>query len=69
MSTHSLTEAAPQTTAPSRWQSLFTQETMATAAVSLIVAAAVILPLAVLVVSSFRVLDPGGFDTVWGLDN
>jgi iron(III) transport system permease protein len=69
MSTHLLTEAAPQTTAPSRWRSLFTQETMATAAVSLIVAAAVILPLAVLVVSSFRVLDPGGFDTVWGLDN
>ena len=37
--------------------------------VSIIVAAAVILPLLVLVVSSFQVLDAGGFDTTWGLAN
>ncbi len=53
----------------SRWRSLFTQESVATLVVSLIVAAAVLLPLATLVVSSFRVLDDLGFDTTWGLDN
>ncbi len=52
-----------------RWRSLFTQESIATIAVSLIVAAAVLLPLATLVVSSFRVLDDLGFSTTWGLDN
>jgi iron(III) transport system permease protein len=69
MSTQSLTETAPRPAAASRWRGVFTQETVATAVVGLIVAAAVILPLAVLVIASFRVLDPGGFDTVWGLDN
>lgn len=48
---------------------MITQETVATAVVSLIVAAAVLVPLIVLVVSSFRVLDSSGFDTTWGLDN
>jgi len=48
---------------------LFTQESIATAVVSLIVAAAVLLPLVTLVVSSFRVLGDLGFDTTWGLDN
>jgi iron(III) transport system permease protein len=52
-----------------RWRSLLTQESIATIAVSLIVAAAVLLPLATLVVSSFRVLDELGFSTTWGLDN
>ena len=52
-----------------RWRSLFTQESIATIGVSLIVAAAVLLPLATLVVSSFQVLDDLGFDTTWGLDN
>lgn len=37
--------------------------------VSLIVAAAVLLPLATLIVSSFLVLDDLGFETTWGLDN
>jgi iron(III) transport system permease protein len=37
--------------------------------VSLIVAAAVLLPLATLVVSSFLVLDELGFSTIWGLAN
>jgi iron(III) transport system permease protein len=55
--------------AVSRWRSLLTQESIATAVVSLIVAAAVLLPLATLVVSSFRVLDDMGFSTTWGLAN
>ena len=68
------TEAAAVTLAGAprsigRWRSLFTQESIATIAVSLIVAAAVLLPLATLVVSSFRVLDDLGFSTTWGLDN
>lgn len=58
-------EAAP----PSRWRSLVTQESVATIVVSLIVGLAVLLPLFTLVVSSFLVLDPLGFDTTWGLDN
>ena len=53
----------------SRWRSLITQESVATIIVSIIVAAAVILPLFTLLVSSFRVLDSSGFDTTWGLDN
>lgn len=69
MSTQALTKIAPSSRAVNRWRTLFTQETITTGVVSLIVAAAVILPLLVLVVSSFQVLDPGGFDTVWGLDN
>ena len=68
------TEAAAGTLAGappsiSRWRSLFTQESIATAVVSLVVAAAVLLPLATLVVSSFLVLDDLGFDTTWGLAN
>ena len=69
MSTQSLTDAALSPPPASRWRSLFTQETITTGVVSLIVAAAVILPLLVLVVASFQVLDSSGFDTVWGLDN
>ncbi|MGH6682306.1 MAG: ABC transporter permease, partial [Pseudolabrys sp.] len=69
MSTQSLTEIAPRVPAATRWRSLVTQETVATVVVSIIVAAAVILPLLVLVVSSFQVLDTGGFDTTWGLAN
>ncbi|HXV10858.1 MAG TPA: iron ABC transporter permease [Burkholderiales bacterium] len=53
----------------SRWRSLLTQESITTIVVSLIVAAAVLLPLATLVVSSFRVLDDMGFSTTWGLAN
>jgi len=68
------TEAAAGTLAGApqsigRWRSLVTQESVATVVVSLIVAAAVLLPLATLVVSSFRVLDDLGFSTTWGLDN
>ena len=53
----------------SRWRSAITQESVATLVVSAIVAAAVLLPLFTLVVSSFQVLDPLGFDTSWGLAN
>ncbi len=54
---------------PSRWRHLLTQESMATSLVSLIVAAAVLLPLGTLVVHSFLILDDLGFDTEWGLGN
>jgi iron(III) transport system permease protein len=54
---------------PSRWRSLVTQESVATMVVSVIVAIAVILPLITLVISSFKVLEPGGFDAAWGLGN
>jgi iron(III) transport system permease protein len=53
----------------SRWRSLITQESVVTLVVSVIVAAAVLLPLFTLVVSSFQVLDSGGFDTTWGFGN
>jgi iron(III) transport system permease protein len=53
----------------SRWRNLFTQETIATSLVSLIVAAAVLLPLFTLALNSFLVLDEMGFDTEWGLGN
>src|SRR6266851_2907190 len=53
----------------SRWRSLITQESVVTLVVSVIVAAAVLLPLLTLVVSSFQVLDSGGFDTTWGFGN
>ena len=69
MSTQTLADGGLEQQAVSRWRSLVTQESVATIVVSVIVAAAVILPLFVLVVSSFRVLDSGGFDTTWGLDN
>jgi iron(III) transport system permease protein len=52
-----------------RLRSMVTQENIITAIVALIVAGAVIVPLAVLFVSSFKVLDPLGWDTVWGFGN
>jgi iron(III) transport system permease protein len=62
---------ATATAAPTsgRWRSLVTQESVATLVVGVIVGVAVLLPLFTLVVSSFLVLDEGGFDTAWGLDN
>lgn len=55
--------------ARNRLRGLLTQENVATMAVSLVVGVAVILPLITLLVSSFRVLDPLGWDTTWGFDN
>ena len=52
-----------------RLRGLLTQENVATMAVSLVVGVAVVLPLITLLVSSFRVLDPLGWDTAWGFDN
>jgi iron(III) transport system permease protein len=48
---------------------MVTQENIITAVVSVIVAAAVVVPLAVLFVSSFKVLDASGWDTTWGFGN
>jgi iron(III) transport system permease protein len=62
-------DAAAGTQRTSRWRTLVTQESVATLVVSVIVAAAVLLPLFTLVVASFQVLDSSGFDTAWGLDN
>jgi iron(III) transport system permease protein len=64
-----LPAAAADAPTSSRWRSLVTQESVSTLVVAVIVGAAVMLPLFTLVVSSFHVLDPGGFDTAWGLDN
>lgn len=69
MATQTIAERHLPTSAIGRWRSLFTQETVITIVVSVIVGVAVILPLLVLVVSSFLVLDVGGFGTTWGLDN
>ena len=69
MKTQSAVDSFARPLAPSRWRSLFTQESVTVFLVSLIVAVAVLLPLFTLVVSSFRVLDVFGFDTRWGLDN
>ena len=72
MSTQTIRASSDAVAAPpqsSRWRSLVTQESVSTLVVSVIVGAAVLLPLFALVVSSFLVLDSGGFDTAWGLDN
>src|SRR3990170_7090351 len=59
-------EAAP---AAGRWRSLITQESVSTVVASVVIAAIVLLPLATMVVSSFRVMDGFGFSSHWGLDN
>ena len=69
MSVQTLPAAIAEAPVSNRWRSLITQESVATLIVSVLVAAAVLLPLFTLVVSSFLVLDSGGFDTAWGLDN
>ncbi len=69
MTTQTLADNAVQRRAASRWRSLVTQESIATVVVSVVVAAAVILPLLTLVVSSFQVLDSSGFDSTWGFAN
>lgn len=69
MSTRGIPPAEIVTPLSSRWRSLVTQESVATLVVGLVVGAAVIVPLIVLFISSFLVLDDFGFDTEWGLDN
>ncbi|NNE85336.1 MAG: iron ABC transporter permease [Alphaproteobacteria bacterium] len=67
------TQSLPRTVERSLWanrlRALLTQENIITIIVSLIVGAAVILPLLTLFVSSFKVLDPLGWDTTWGFGN
>ena len=66
MTTLSTTQAAARLQG---WRNLLTVETVTNTAVSLLVAAMVLLPLLALVVSSFLVLDDLGFGTEWGLAN
>ncbi|MPZ45445.1 MAG: ABC transporter permease subunit [Betaproteobacteria bacterium] len=68
MSTRTL-PAGPARAHAARWRSLFTQENVVTSIVAIVVAAAVVVPLFALVVSSFRVLDELGFNAEWGLGN
>ena len=69
MTTETLSPTLRRSRLNNRLRSMVTQENIITAVVALIVAGAVIVPLAVLFVSSFRVLDPLGWDTVWGFGN
>ncbi|MGE0255429.1 MAG: ABC transporter permease [Alphaproteobacteria bacterium] len=69
MSTETLPATAAGARLANRLRGLLTQETLATVIVSVIVAAAVLLPLFTLFVSSFQVLDDNGWDTTWGLGN
>lgn len=69
MSTQSATTPTSSSFLANRLRGLWTQENIATMIVSVIVAAAVILPLGVLFVSSFLVLDSMGWDTEWGFGN
>ena len=67
MTTGALT--AQRSRMSNRLRGMFTQENIVTMVVSLIIGVAVILPLCALLVSSFLVLDPLGWDTEWGFDN
>jgi iron(III) transport system permease protein len=69
MTTEYLSPTQQRSKLENRLRAMLTQENLITAVVSLIVAAAVIIPLVVLFVSSFKVLDPLGWDTTWGFDN
>ena len=69
MSTLSLPRKVSGAPLSERLRGLLTQESIATIIVSVIVAAAVLLPLFTLVVASFQVMDASGFSTTWGLEN
>jgi iron(III) transport system permease protein len=69
MTTEYLSPTQQRSKLENRLRAMLTQENLITAVVSVIVAAAVIVPLVVLFVSSFKVLDPLGWDTTWGFDN
>jgi iron(III) transport system permease protein len=69
MSTLSLPRKVSGAPLSDRLRSLLTQESIATIIVSIIVAAAVLLPLFTLIVASFQVMDASGFSTTWGLGN
>ena len=69
MTTQTIPLTAERSAAANRFRGLFTQENVVTMVVSIIIGAAVIVPLSVLFVSSFLVLDSGGWDTTWGFGN
>lgn len=69
MSTQTIPLVGERSARSNRFRALWTQENIATMVVSIVVGAAVIVPLGVLFVSSFLVLDPLGWDTTWGFDN
>ena len=65
MTTETLSPTQERSALNNRLRAMVTQENIITLFVGLIVAGAVIVPLAVLFVSSFKVLDPLGWDTTW----
>lgn len=69
MSTQTIPLRGERSAWANRFRALWTQENVATMVVSIIVGGAVIVPLGVLLVSSFLVLDPLGWDTTWGFGN
>ena len=69
MSTQTIPLLGERSAWAARFRALWTQENVATIVVSIVVGVAVIVPLSVLFVSSFLVLDPLGWDTTWGFDN
>jgi len=69
MSTQTIPLRGERSAWANRFRALWTQENVATMVVSIIVGGAVIVPLGVLFVSSFLVLDPLGWDTTWGFGN
>lgn len=69
MTTEALSPTRERSRLNNRLRAMVTQENIITFVVAIIVAGAVIVPLAVLFVSSFKVLDPLGWDTTWGFGN
>jgi len=69
MTTETLSPTRERSPLNNRLRAMVTQENLITFVVAIIVAGAVIVPLAVLFVSSFKVLDPLGWDTTWGFGN
>jgi iron(III) transport system permease protein len=69
MTTEALSPTRERSPMNNRLRAMLTQENIITLFVAIIVAGAVVVPLAVLFVSSFQVLDPLGWDTTWGFGN
>tara|TARA_R110002110_G_scaffold85816_2_gene223536 strand:- start:123320 stop:125071 length:1752 start_codon:yes stop_codon:yes gene_type:complete len=69
MTTETFSPTLERSRLNNRLRAMVTQENLITFVVAIIVAGAVIVPLAVLFVSSFKVLDPLGWDTTWGFGN
>jgi iron(III) transport system permease protein len=69
MTTEALSPTRERSPLNNRLRAMLTQENIITLVVAIIVAGAVVVPLAVLFVSSFKVLDPLGWDTTWGFGN